>query len=162
MKPDPVVVIAGSRDLPPGLAPRILIRFLANLPTGSRVLLRRGLTTKPNGFELQVESLCDLIGIPVEWRQPVVAPPWEDADEYVGRQQTFARDLDMITRSDVVLCFYTVDQIGDDTSGTVALVDKALEANKIVYAYALDGEAVIRVGEHDPSNEWGERVPTPA
>jgi len=169
VKPDPIVVVAGSRALAPGLAPRLLVRFLAGLPSEATILLRRGLFRQPNLFEAQVESLCELIGLKVEWCYPLFgaaqkpgttgpAVDWEEKG-YRGRQMTFARDLDMVTRADLVLAFYTIDQVGDDTSGTVGLVEKALEANRVVYAYALTDNRVTRVGEHDPTNEWADRVP---
>lgn len=151
------VVIAGSRSLPTGIAPRILIRFLAGLPDGSRVLLRRGLFSQPNLFEAQVEKVCDLIGLRVQWCQPEPS-----ADAMLGREATFARDLQMISWADLVLCFYDVAEIGDERSGTVALVEKALREEKVVYAYALNGTRLERVGEWDLSNTWGDRVPAPA
>ena len=34
MKPDPVIIIAGSRRLPPGQGPRMVFNFLEALPAG--------------------------------------------------------------------------------------------------------------------------------
>lgn len=163
MKPDPLIVIAGSRALPTGQAPRLLISFLAALPSGSTILLRRGVFTPPNLFEAQVEWLCDLIGLRLEWRQPVPAHRIRPVEEdLLGREATWDRDVEMCADADLVLCFYPVRQIGDMTSGTVALVEKALACDTPVYAYALNGLTVIRVGEHDPDEIWAKRVPVPA
>lgn len=157
MKKAPIVTIGGSRALPPGQAPRLLIRFLASMPADAKVLLRRGVKTSPGSFENQVADLCVLMAIDHEWRQP----------EGAGREATFARDVGMVEESDLVLCFYRDDQIGDEESGTVNLVNKAMLVQTAVYAYSLyadlenGGWAVERVGEHDPSNEWAELVPTP-
>ena len=157
LSPPATVVIAGSRALPPGIAPRLVIRFLADLPIGSKVLLRgpaeRSLA--PYGpFELSVFEMCELVGLEVDWRRPspTVFRP--------GRKAVWDRDMEMLIEADVCLCFYDVGQIGDEESGTVALVDKAIALDIPVYAYALTPEdGVIRVGEHDPKNEWSTRVP---
>jgi len=116
----PTVAIVGSRALPQGQAPRLLISFLAGLAPGSKVLLRRGLFTSPNLFEVQVEQLCDLIGIEMEWRYP------EFSAKGLGRQAVFHRDEKMAEESDLVLAFYDESQIGDERSGTVAFIDKAV------------------------------------
>jgi hypothetical protein len=163
MKDAPVIVIAGSRALPRGVAPRLLVRFLAAIPEGSKVLLRRGASRPPGEFEAQVEKMCDMLGLAVEWRLPVAVEKWNDDPEglvlLVGREQTFARDMQMIYDADLVLCFHTPEQIGDETSGTASLVEKALQADKAVYAYAVEGETVLRVGEQDAKEEWSALVP---
>lgn len=158
------VVIAGSRALPTGIAPRVLARFLASLPDGSRVLLRRGRFSQPNLFEAQVEMVCDLFGVKVQWCQPETKDyPWPTLMPVTtGRERTFARDLQMIDWADVVLCFYDITEVGDERSGTVGLVEKALQAEKNVYAYAMNGDRLERVGEWDLGNTWGEWVPAPA
>lgn len=151
------VVIAGSRALPEGIAPRLVIRFLAELPIGSTVLLRAPVidSPKPTGqFEMDVSEMCNIIGLRVEWHHPV--PSFYRS----GRKAVWDRDMGMLADADVALCFYEVGQIGDEESGTVALVDKAIDLDKPVYAYALTPDGgVIRVGEHDPRNEWAARVP---
>jgi hypothetical protein len=172
VKPDPLIVIAGSRALPTGQAPRLLISFLAALPPASVILLRRGVFTGPNLFEAQVEWLCDLLGLTMEWRQPVpvkrqlVAGNGRDRvvvaeDEVLGREATWDRDVAMCADADLVLCFFPLRQVGDMTSGTVALVEKAIELDTPVYAYALDALTVTRVGEHDPEDLWSKQVPRP-
>lgn len=151
------VVIAGSRALPPGIAPRLIIRFLAELPIGSKVLLRAPVMTGAavvGPFESDVFDMCGIIGLEHEWRYPNPTR-WRP-----GRKAVWDRDMEMLADADVALCFYEVGQIGDEESGTVALVDKAIDLDKPVYAYALTPDGgVIRVGEHDPRNEWSQRVP---
>lgn len=162
------IVIAGSRALPTGQAPRLLISFLASLPPDTTILLRRGVYTGPNLFEAQVEWLVDLLGLKLEWRQPVPVHRKVVAgnrvlaeDDVLGREAVWDRDVAMCVDADLVLCFFPVRQVGDMTSGTVALVEKAVAQDTPVYAYALAGSGVQRVGEHDPDNAWADRVPSP-
>jgi hypothetical protein len=153
VKTDPVVVIGGSRSLPPGLAPRILVRFLANLPHGAVVRLRRGINTAPGLFEIQVEAVCDVLGTRVEWWRPHPG----------GREKVFSRDMEMVEGADLVLCFWLERQTGDEESGTVALANKAIDLRVPVYAYALaDDGTVGRAGEHDSGDVWAGLVPDPA
>jgi hypothetical protein len=165
-----VVAIAGSRDLPPGQAPRLLVRFLAALPADTVILLRRGLFTPPNLFEAQVEGVCDLIGLRVEWCQPGPIPARrnEPGETVLGRRAVWARDVDMIERAELVLTFVDSERVDDTESGTVNFTEKAIEHDKVVYAYALfttfDGEThptieIQRVGENDPEGRWAELVP---
>jgi hypothetical protein len=154
MKPDPVIIIAGSRRLPPGQGPRMVFNFLEALPALSLVLLRRGIATEPGQFEQDVASLCDVLGVANEWRTPYITRYSR------GRNAVWTRDMEMLYEADLALCFYDVGQIGDEESGTVALVDKAMELHVPVYAYALDEDGkVIRVGEYDEENAWAELVP---
>lgn len=176
MRPDPVIAIAGSRALDPGIAPRLLIRFLANVSQAqpaATVLLRRARSKPPGPFEEQVAGLCDLVGLKLEWCYPIAEEirKFSDADgepitehlPLTGREQTFARDMDMIDRADLVLCFWHARETGDEHSGTVALANKAVDQNKVVYAYEIDGDQLVnRVGEHDPTNVWEDKVPAPA
>ena len=156
MKNNPVIVIAGSRKLDPGLAPRLLVRFLAGIPPASTIMLRRGIYTPPNGFELQVADICKLMGLSVIWGIP------EITGGKSGREAVFARDLRMIDEADLVLCFYTEEQAESDGSGTQALAMKAMEHDRIVYAYAIEHESVVarRIGENDPDDLWGSLIPS--
>ena len=154
MKPDPRIVIAGSRRLPPGQGPRMVFNFLESLPAEALVLLRRGVQTDPGRFEQDVAALAEIIGVRYEWRTPYIT-------RYsVGRRAVWTRDMEMLYEADLALCFYDVGQIGDEESGTVALVDKAMEVHVPVYAYALDEQGrVIRVGEYDEEDQWASLVP---
>jgi len=143
------IAIAGSRTLPPGLAPRLLVRFLARLPEEAVIMLRRPFhidTTKPGQFELDVERVCAVLHLAVEWRPP-------DPGETPGRASVFLRDIEMVEEADLVVAFFQqADWMGD--SGTTHLVEKALEANTPVYAYRVDGDVVELVGDHDPDDRW--------
>lgn len=158
------VAIAGSRQLPKGIAPRLLVRFLAAIPEDSVVMLRRGRTTGPGVFEQQTAMVAEMLGLTVEWMQPEPPTP-EPGITYdlraVAREATFARDLEFVVRCELLLCFYTAEQEGDETSGTAALVDKAIAENRPVYAYAIGEDGVVRSGEHDPRNDWADKVPNP-
>lgn len=175
------VAIAGSRALPKGIAPRLLVRFLAALPEDTVVMFRRGRISPPGIFEQQAASVCELLGLEVAWMQPaategryergpggvpvMVEQPvatWDADPRATAREATFARDLEMVAKADLVLCFYTTGQEGDETSGTASLVDKAIAEDRVVYAYAIDGKVVVRSGEHDPTNAYAHLVPTPA
>jgi hypothetical protein len=161
----PTVVIAGSRALPHGQAARVLVRFLAGLPPDATILLRRGLFTQPGIFESQVEKVVDLIGLKLEWCQPSFSVADKHHDLRIGRRLTWARDVEMIDRADLVLTFILEEQIGDEESGTAALAEKAIAANVPVYSYAMlvygkdDPILLERVGEHDPENRWADLVP---
>lgn len=156
MKTDPIVVLAGSRRLPRGSAPGLLLRFLYGLPMESKVLLRHPVTGDPGDFETMADILCASVGLDSEWRYP------KPTKEVRGRRAVWARDTEMLAEADLCLCFYDVGQIGDEGSGTVALVDKAMALDVPVYAYALtEDDEVVRVGEYDAKNLWAELVPAP-
>jgi hypothetical protein len=151
------IVIAGSRSIPPGEVGKVLVSFLAQLPSDQVTIhLRRGMHTESGQFEKMTSMVCDLFGIKVEWH---VVEPIEGA---VGRQLVFARDLELVEQADLVLCFTATWQAYDLECGTTALAQKALEAEKVVYHWALpDGPMsvrLIRVGEHDPEGKYARLV----
>lgn len=144
------VAIAGSRALPPGLAPRLLVRFLAKLPEDATILLRRPFwieTAKPGQFELDVERVCTILHLRVEWRIP-------NPEETPGRASVFVRDIEMVEHADLLLAFFLKEDWMSSSSGTTHLVEKALESDTAVYAYKVDGDVVDLVGEHDPDGGW--------
>ena len=147
------IAIGGSRSLPPGQAPRLLVRFLAALPADTVVLLRRGAKTASGRFELDTARLCAILGVGVEFCQPELPG---------GRKATFFRDIEMVSRSDLVIVFLQPDEVMSETSGTSHLIEKALDQHVPAYAYevAADG-AVRRVGEWDEKETWAELVPVP-
>ena len=148
------VVIAGSRRLPGGQAPRLLIRFLAALPDEAVIMLRKALYSGPNRFELDVSSLCQMVRLTVDWRVP------NPTDETPGRAATFVRDYAMVESADLVVLFVTVEDIG--VSGTSHLQDAALQADRPVYVYLVSEEgAVALVGDYDPEHQYAELVPQP-
>jgi hypothetical protein len=150
-----IVAIAGSRRLPAGQAPRLLVRFLAALPDDAVILLRKGAYTEPGRFERDVENLCSILRMYWEWCVPA---PTEDT---VGRAAVFYRDIEMVERADLVLLFFDPVEAHDGYSGTAHLMDKALDAARPVYAYAVaaNGE-VSRVGEYDPDHLYADIVPS--
>lgn len=148
------VAIAGSRRLPAGQAPRLLIRFLAALPDDALILLRKGAFTEPGRFESDVENLCSFLRIDWEWCVP--AP----TDTVVGRAAVYYRNIDMVERADLVLLFFDPDEASHGYSGTAHLMDKSLDAGRPMYAYsvAADGK-VSRVGEYDPDHLYADIAP---
>lgn len=148
------IAIGGSRKLPAGAGTRLLVRFLAQLAPGTEILLRKGISTEPGGFEVEVLELCQLLQLPVRWCEPQIT------EKVWGRGSVFVRDLDMVHEADLVLAF--VDAGADEYSGTAHLLDKAIEADRPVYGYHVDALGVAtRWGENDPNEEWIDLVPAP-
>lgn len=159
------IAIGGSRALPSGIPGRLLIRFLAGLPEGSKLLLRSGASTGPGDFETQTAMIAALLGLEIEYRvpEPIERPATSKhrtPSIVFGRQAVYDRDVKMVLDADLTLCFWLEDQTGDETSGTVAMCDKAVQYDRDVYAYAVtpDGR-VERVGEWDPQDRWSALVP---
>jgi len=143
------VVIAGSRRLPRGQAPRLLIRFLAALPEDAIILMRRGMHGQvPGPFEFDVVGLCYVLHLDVEWLEP--AP----TDRYPGRSSVFIRDIEMVRKADLVILFVTPEEVADAYAGTMHLLDKAMDEDRPVYAYSVSQDGTVkRVGEYDP-HDW--------
>jgi hypothetical protein len=148
------VVIAGSRALPAGNAPRLLARFLATFDDGDTVLIRTPKTGEPGPFEQDVVKLCRLFYIPVETYTP------EPTGTTPGRSSVYLRDIELVAASDLVLLFFKPDEAVEGYSGTAHLMDKALDGDRPVYAYTVaDDGRVARVGEYDPSDLFIGKVP---
>lgn len=150
------VVIAGSRRLPRGQAPRLLIRFLAALPADALILLRHPANPEfgPGPFERDVAALCEVLRMIYQWCQP------EPTEETRGRASVFFRDIDMVAKADLVLLFFTPEEASDGYSGTAHLMEKALEQDRPVYAYSVDADGTVaRVGEYDPDHLYAELAP---
>ncbi len=77
-----------------------------------------------------------------------------------GREQVFYRDIDMVSKADVVLCVFSEDSAME--GGTAHVVEKAQDRGIPVYAYTFDPESGhwMRLGEWDPDNSWAHRVPS--
>lgn len=150
------VVIAGSRALPKGQAPRLLIRFLAALPEDSTILLRRGANTNPGVFENDVTVLCEILHLSWEWFAP------KPTDRNPGRVSVFIRDIEMIDKADLVLLFITPDEAESGYSGTMHLMEKALDAGRPVYAYSVAEDGKVRlIGDYDPDHLYADLAPHP-
>jgi len=149
-----IVAIAGSRRLPRGQAPRLLIRFLDNLEEGDRVIVRTPKHGPPGPFEHDVMALCEILDITVETMSPAptITTP--------GRASVYFRDIEMVEHADLVLLFFTPEEAVEGYSGTAHLMDKALDADRPVYAYTVGADGLVcRVGEHDPDDLFAGRVP---
>jgi hypothetical protein len=155
------VAIAGSRRLPKGQAPRLLIRFLAALPDDTVILMRRPrgdgslAGSLPGAFEMDVQNLCGILHLRAEWFQP------EPTDRHPGRASVFLRDIEMIRKADLVILFVTPEEVEVAYAGTMHLLDKAMDENRPVYAYSVDHEGKIsRVGEYDPEHLYLDIAPS--
>ena len=133
----------------------MLISFMAALPEDAVIFLRRGLRTDPGMFERDVETLAGLLRLEVEWHQP------EPTDVTPGRSSVYARDISMVEQSDLVIAFLTLDDVEGGYSGSSHVIDKALAANRPVYAYSVDEFGTIeRVGDYDPDELYASLAPS--
>lgn len=92
---------------------------------------------------------CSIVEIPIRYCVP----------EEGGREQVFFRDIEMVAAADVVICVF--DEARPMEGGTGHVVEKAQDRTVPVYAYAYVTETgrLSRIGEWDPDNAWGDRVP---
>jgi hypothetical protein len=151
------VIIAGSRRLPKGQAPRLLLHLLASLrgalsfdETRDMVLLRhpKGVNP-PGGFEMDVFNLCSILYIHAMWCRPQPSP------ENPGRTSVFIRDIEMVDRADLAILFFTPADALDGYSGTYHLLDKCLDVGRPVHAYTVDDDGkVARFGDYDPNHQF--------
>lgn len=149
------VVIAGSRRLPAGQAPRLLIRFLAALPEDAVLLLRSPIRKLPGQFEQDTAGMAELLHLEREWCLP------EPNDKHPGRASVFLRDIDMVERADLVILFVTPEEVETGYAGTMHLLDKAMDAGRPVYAYSVAATGkVSRVGEYDPDSLYIDIAPS--
>jgi hypothetical protein len=133
-----IIAFCGAHDLPLKEIAAHLLQQLVALPTGAIVLLRRGRSTDPGRFEDLTQALCSNLNIPVEW-----APPGEG-----GREAVFERDIQMVAKADAVVCYFHPDRVMEGGTGHVA--EKALDADKPLYAYTLFEQGVDWVGGIEP------------
>jgi hypothetical protein len=149
------VVIAGSRSLPPGQAPRLLGHFLGALPEDAVILLRHPVTGQPSAFEMDVARLAGSFHLEVDHRMP------EPTEETPGRSSVYLRDYAMVEGADLVLLFIAAGDLELGVSGTFHLLEAALQADRPVYVYAIapDGKAK-RWGEYDPEHLFADIAPS--
>lgn len=141
------IAVVGSRAVDLREIAGHILKTLASLPDGTTVLLRRGRHTPPGDFEVFTQALCLQLGINFEWCQP---------DEG-GREAVYLRDIEMVAKSDAVVAYFDADSVM--TGGTGHVVEKAIDADKPVYAYApSDQNRVDWVGGHEPAILTGERL----
>lgn len=128
---------------------------MAALPGGTVILLRAPVTARAGAFERAAAWLAEALVLEVEWHRPA---PTEDTP---GRASVYVRDMVMISRADLVLLFFATDEVSDGYSGTAHMLDKALDAARPVYAYAVDDDGnVTRVGEYDPDHLYADIAPS--
>lgn len=137
------VALAGSRDLPLDRTARHVLSQLTKLPDGSSILLRHPKTKgrPPGGFERMAARIAAPLGIEVLWCRP----------EGSGREQVYLRDLDMVTRADYAVAFFSTPAMD---GGTGHIVEAAWSKGVSVQAWWIDadGEAE-RIGEYDPATD---------
>lgn len=147
------IVIAGSRRLPPGHAPRLLVIFLASLSPDAVIVLRRGISTPPGRFEADTARLAEALGLSVEWARP---------DPGLGREGTYFRDVKMVGEAALVLAWFMPSEAMHSNSGTSHLAEKALDQHVPIYTYTLDADGTVsRWAENDEDEEWAGKVPQP-
>ena len=72
---------------------------------------------------------------------------------------TFFRDIEMVSKADLVLCIFHEGQPME--GGTAHVVEKAQDKRVPVYAYTSDDDGRwTRLGEWDPDDAWGSSVPS--
>jgi hypothetical protein len=134
------IALAGSGDLPLDRAARHVLPYVTK---ATKVLLRRPKTKgrPPGGFERMVAKLAGILGTEVEWCVP----------EGSEKGQAFVRDLDMVTKADYVITFFTVPTL---EGGTGHVVEAAMSKGIPVEAWWItaDGEAE-RIGEYNPNTD---------
>jgi hypothetical protein len=133
------VVVAGSRDVD-GHASLFVIALVEKIKDPT-VIMRRGRQTEPGPLEETLAAECREIGVPIEWRIP--APG--------GRDEVFFRDLDMVTKADLVLAVFSPERAME--GGTAHVIEKAIDLRVPAYAFTFDG-SLERVGEFDPDETW--------
>jgi len=133
------VAFVGSHSLDVSIVAGHLLKTLVSLPPETVVLLRKGRTTVPGDFETLTQALCLQLHIDFEWCIP---------DEG-GREAVFLRDIEMVTRADAVVAYFDADSVMQ--GGTGHVVDKAMDIDRPVYAYAPQDGTVKWAGGHEPA-----------
>jgi hypothetical protein len=133
------VVVAGSRDVGTDAAAHVL-QMLMKLG-GPTIIMRRGRETDPGPLEHDIAEMCRIAGFPIEWRVP--APG--------GRDEVYFRDMDMVTKADLVLAVFSPGRTME--GGTAHVVEKAIDLRVPAYAFTYNGK-LERVGEYDPDDTW--------
>jgi hypothetical protein len=140
-EPEMKTVIVGSRtlEIEADVAFHVL-RALESIPMGT-ILLRKPLRRPPRPFEGLVALLAQAMGFEVTWHAP--APG--------GRAMVFLRDVEMVTKSDQVIAFFSEKDVM--SGGTGHVVEKALDQQRPVRAYAIMGDQLRLVGSEDATTE---------
>lgn len=134
------IVVAGSRDVDSAAAYH-LAQKLTRLGA-STIIMRRGRETEPGPLEIGMAELARTAGWNIEWRVP--APG--------GRMEVFYRDVDMVSKADLVIAVFSRRRAME--GGTGHVVEKAIDHRVAAYAYTFDGTDLERIGEYDPDDTW--------
>lgn len=136
------VAIVGSRALEvDGNVAIHVVTLLAELPPDTEVLVRRPLTRPLRPFEALVSALASSLGHEVTEYQP----------EPGGRSQVFLRDVELVRDADEVIALFPD---GDEMSGgTGHVVDKAIDQQRPVRAYAVEADKLRLIAAEDWSAE---------
>lgn len=116
------------------------MQLFATLPDVVTILIRKGNRRPPQPFEAMVERLATFRRMRVEHAVPEIGR---------NRVGTFVRDVEMVDRSDVVLVFLdpSEDPMGD--GGTAHILQRAVDANRPLYAYAVHYDGLQWIGGID-------------
>jgi hypothetical protein len=137
------VIIAGSRQLPTGSA-TFAQPLLDALTKEDTVLLRSPKTGEPGEFEKVIAAYSVYRDVPFRWMRP------QPTEENPGRVSVYVRDIDMVAAADSALLFFTKADAEEGYSGTMHLLEKAIDADIKVDAFTVDREFNIeRFGSND-------------
>lgn len=109
------------------------------LPDQSTILLRVGVGTNPG----PVETLAFMLARRrhrIEWCVPETGR---------NRTGTFVRDIAMVDRADAVVAFLTDDEDPLGGSGTAHVIQKAVDVDRPLFAYAVSDEGLEWIGGTD-------------
>jgi hypothetical protein len=149
------VAIVGSRTLDLAAVSVPLLNELTRLPQESMVLIRSPRNEPRGDFEELLVRLCKALDIDYDFYLPATGS---------GRAGVFERDIHMVEHADVVIAYFDPKHIM--SGGTGHVVEKAIDAEKPVYAYEVDMTGQRWVGGIEPPEddariaEWHSLSPT--
>lgn len=134
--------VVGSRAIEVDGAVAVhIVELLSKLPKDSTVMVRKPMTRSLRPFEAMVTSMAATMGLRAETFAP----------EPGGRGKVFSRDIEMVAAADEVVAFFAD---GDEmTGGTAHVVDKAIDQQKPVRAYAIAGPELRLIADEDWTTE---------
>ena len=148
------VAIVGSRTLDLAAVSVPLLNELTRLPLDAEVLVRSGRTERGEFEELTLR-LCAALDIKTSVRFPA---------EGTGRAGVYDRDIAMVEEADTLIAYFDPAHVMQ--GGTAHVVEKAIDAEKPVYAYEVDMTGQRWVGGIEPPEddariaEWHSLSPT--
>lgn len=115
------MIVAGSHSLPPGSS-SFAFPIIDALTPEDTVLLRSPKYSEPAHFEHIIAAYCRYRNVPFKFVQP---EPTEDAP---GRVSVYLRDVEMVNEADGALLFFSPNDAITGSSGTMHVLEKALDA----------------------------------